>query len=283
MSDRIVVATDGGIASRAALDWVVNRAIGMPCEVELVTVEDLDWLPLGFDRAPYLHRYEEALEAARDYLANRNGIGFVATRLLVGDPGEEIAAAGGLAGMLVIGSPLASSDSGSLHGTLALRIAATTATLLTVVPSDWEPKAGGIVVGVDDDAESSDAALDVAVREAVQSSRPLIVVHAWSLPAPFSLIEKRLEPTFPHLESLHRDFLDRAAARIASKATEVDVRCVLQYGHPAQVLSNAAHGEALLVVGSHRHGRLAQLFLGSVGHDVILAASSPVMVVPILE
>ncbi len=91
MTERIVVATDGGAASHASLDWVIDRALTAPCEVELVTVEDLNWLPVAADRSEYIRQYHEVLESAAQYLSGRPGISFIATRLLAGDPAEEIA------------------------------------------------------------------------------------------------------------------------------------------------------------------------------------------------
>jgi nucleotide-binding universal stress UspA family protein len=279
MPERVVVATDGGAASHSALDWIVNRALTSPCEVELVTVEDLDWLPLGADRSEYLRRYDEVLGSAADYLRDRPGISFVATRLLAGDPGEELADAGAMAGALVIGSPRSDADSGALRGTLALRIAARTVTPLTVVPSGWKPAGGRVVVAIAED-DSSDEALDTAIREATRTSSELVLVHAWELPAPFTVVEGLLKPIFPRLEALHRAILDDAVARVTATAPALPTSQVLRFGHPATVLAELARHESVLVVGCHRRPRLERLVLGSVGHDVILATTSPVMVVP---
>jgi nucleotide-binding universal stress UspA family protein len=277
--EKIVVAVDGGAASRAALDWIVDRARTASCEVEIVAVEDLDWLPVGADRSHYILTYEDVLKTAHDRLAHCTGITAVATQLLAGDPAEEVAGAGALAGSLVIGSSRAEGQSGAVHGTFALRIAARTTVRLTVVPTGWQPRAGRVVVGIAED-ESSDGDLDAAVSEAVRSSAVLVLVHAWSLPAPFSLLDGLAKVNYPKLEAVHRQILDRAAARVTAVAPELTQRCVITFGRPATVLAEVARDEALVVVGSHGYGKLKHLFLGSVGHDVILASPTVVLVVP---
>jgi nucleotide-binding universal stress UspA family protein len=261
------------------MDWVIARAMDIPVEVEVVTVEELEWLPVGADESVYQREYRDVLGRAKDYLSHRTGIPTVATRLLAGDPAEEIADAAVLAGSLVIGSARRSDDRGALHGTLALRIAARTAARLTVVPSGWVPRPGGIVVGISED-DSSGVALVAATDEAVRTSRTLVLVHAWSLPAPFSIVEGMLKAEYPTLEALHRGVLEQAIAKVNASAVVPEIRTELKFGQPAAVLADIARDEALLVVGTHRYGRIRQLFLGSVGHDVLLSAAAPVMVVP---
>lgn len=67
---------------------------------------------------------------------------------------------------------------------------------------------------------------------------------------------------------------------IASGCSEVRVRFLSAVGAPGPALVRAAYGAALLVVGSHGHGRLAGALLGSVGAYCIAHAGCPVVVVP---
>ena len=279
MPEKIVVASDGGAASRAAMDWVANRALHTPAAVEVVTVEELDRRPIGADESKYRRKYVEVLASAEKYLAGRHGITFLSTTLLAGEPADEIVHAAGHVDWLVVGSSRRSADTPDLHGTLALRIAARTASRLTVVPTDWTPALGSVIVGIDEDG-SSDEALDVAIAEASRMARDLVLVHAWSLPAPFSVLEGLLKTSYPTLEALHRRRLKKAATRVKLIAPRLKATSILNFGSPAAVLAEVARDQALLVLGRHHRSRLEHLFLGSVGHAVLLAAPAPVMIVP---
>lgn len=261
------------------MDWVINRALRAPVDVNVVTVEELDWLPLGADESEYRRKYENVLASAERHFAHRHGIAFLSTTLLAGKPEDELVDAATHADWLVVGSARRNENTGVSHGALALRVAARTASRLAAIPLGWEPRSGSVVVGIDLDG-SSDMALEVAVAEALRMACDLVLVHAWSLPAPFSIVEGLLNTTYPTLEALHQRALERAAIRAAALAPRLKVTSILRFGSPAVILAEVARGETLLVVGRHRYGRLEYLFLGSVGHDVLVAAPSPTMVVP---
>jgi nucleotide-binding universal stress UspA family protein len=279
LPEKIVVACDGGPASRAALDWVIDRALRTPSEVEVVTVEETDWLPLGADESLYRPAYGAVLSDAETHLANRHGISFVTTTLLSGKPAEELADASVFADALVIGSPRVSATVGALHGTLALRLATQTSCHLVVVPADWKPGSGPIVVGAGDD-EARDGAVEDAADEAHRTGRDLLVVHAWSLPAPFSVLDALLKTTYPTLEAIHERILDAAVARARARSPLGEIFKLLRFGRPAEVLATVALNATGLFVQSHQRGVVGELMLGSVSHDVIMSAPCPITVVP---
>lgn len=45
MTEHVVVAVDGGPASAAAFDWVVDRARTVEMRLEITTVVDINWFP----------------------------------------------------------------------------------------------------------------------------------------------------------------------------------------------------------------------------------------------
>jgi nucleotide-binding universal stress UspA family protein len=277
--ERVVVASDGGAASHTALDWVVDRGSRTPVEVEVVTVEETEWLPVGADEAEYRRKYQDILNDAAKRLANHPGISLVARTLLAGRPAEELAKVARLADELVIGSTLTRDAVGAVRGTLALHLAPRTPCRLTVVPQDWKPRSGRIVVGVEDD-ESSSTAVEEAASEAHRTGRPLALVHAWSLPAPFSIVEALLKTSYPTLEAVHQELLDVATARARKIAPATEISQLLKFGPPTEVLLEAAEDASLLVVGSHSRGMIGSLILGSVSHAALAAARCPVAVVP---
>jgi nucleotide-binding universal stress UspA family protein len=281
MMENIVVATDGGSAGRAALDWTIDRALRSPIEVEIVAVEETDWLPLGADEQKYRRKFADVLTTAEKHLANRHGISRVTTNLLSGRAANALTDTSQHADALVIGSNRTNAAVGAVHGTLALRLAARTLCQLVVVPSDWEPHPGLIVVGVDDD-ESSIAAVEAAAHEAQRNTSDLLLVHAWSLAAPFSLLDGLLTTSYPSLEALHRQRLEQMVARAAEITPRSHISQLLKFGSAEAVLADASDGAQVLFVGTHRRGVLRDLILGSVSHDVLRAAQCPVIVVPAL-
>ena len=279
MSEKVVVATDGGVAGRAALDWVIDRGRRVPLKIEVVTVEEPDWLSLGGTPSDYHRGYLNALADADAYLAHRHGISFVSTALLSGRPAAEIAGAAQFADLLVIGSRMTPGALCAPHSTLALGLAAHTSTRLVVVPADWKSRTGHIVVGVTDDEESMGAVRNAA-REAALTGRALMVVHAWSLPAPFSIVDALLKTTYPRLEAIHRRVLDDAVSEARRFAPRIDISQRLKFGKSTEVLMVAAQGAGALFLGAHAKGVVGDLLRGSVSRGMIMAAPCPIVVVP---
>lgn len=141
-----------------------------------------------------------------------------------------------------------------------------------------------IVVGVDG-SEHGSAALRFAVEEARLRQATLVAVHAWSY-VPLAPIQTgydtmELPPTFvaedlEREEQAARALLDGALAGLP-EGVEVERRVVA--GSADDAILEEAAGAALIVVGSHGHGRLASALLGSVSSRVIGHAPCPVVVV----
>jgi nucleotide-binding universal stress UspA family protein len=133
-----------------------------------------------------------------------------------------------------------------------------------------------IVVGVDG-SDSSKLALEWAARQAKLTGAPLNVVTTWEFP-----------PTLGWAPPYPSDFDPNADATEALRATVHDVlgsdpgvplQLTVTEGHPSFVLTEAAKGAGLLVVGSRGHGAFAGMLLGSVSEYCAAHASCPVVVV----
>ena len=61
----------------------------------------------------------------------------------------------------------------------------------------------------------------------------------------------------------------------------VEAKCDYRIGHPAECIARAAvdGGHDLVVMGSHGHGAIANLVLGSVAMKVLAACKTPVLLV----
>jgi|HubBroStandDraft_1064217.scaffolds.fasta_scaffold201255_2 nucleotide-binding universal stress UspA family protein len=133
-----------------------------------------------------------------------------------------------------------------------------------------------IVVGMDG-SDPSKRALRWAADQATLTGAELKIVTTWEYP-----------PTLGWAPPYPSDFDPDAEARKA-QAEAVDSvlhdepgvarQLVVTEGHPAFVLTEAAKGAVLLVVGSRGHGAFAGMLLGSVSEYCAAHAPCPVVVV----
>jgi nucleotide-binding universal stress UspA family protein len=131
-----------------------------------------------------------------------------------------------------------------------------------------------IVVGVDG-SPTSISALRWAIRQGRLTGARVDAVTAWRYPATFA------DPTLidsTDYEDDARRILTQTIAENPS-GNEVQVRPLVMFGHPAQVLLDAADGADLLVVGSRGHGGFTEAMLGSVGQHLVHHAPCPVVII----
>ncbi len=137
-----------------------------------------------------------------------------------------------------------------------------------------------IVVGVDG-SEGARRALRWALREASHRGTAVEAVTAWlwddidTAPIGPSNPENARERA---VQMLDREVEQALAEWVTAPPTIA--REVVE-GRPAKVLVAAATDADLLVLGSHGHGRLYHVALGSVSESCIREATCPVVVVPI--
>jgi len=136
-----------------------------------------------------------------------------------------------------------------------------------------------IVVGVDG-SPSSRAALRWAVRDAVLTGGMVEAVMAWQVP--MILRTSAWAPIYvDEMSSFEEDARKTLDAVISDEVEPADSQRVtarVVYGHPDQVLLEAAADADLLVVGSRGHGSVADALLGSVGQYCIHHAHCPVLI-----
>ncbi|TVL88618.1 universal stress protein [Streptomyces sp. SAJ15] len=138
-----------------------------------------------------------------------------------------------------------------------------------------------VVFGVD--AANQDAALDWATDEAARRGVPLQLVHA-VLPATHHV--RGVEETARHkaLRQLGDVAVDRATVRARARRPELEVTTFIEDANPAQALVRRSAQAGLVVLGSRRLGRLAEvLSAASTTVPVSANAACPVVVVPEAE
>jgi nucleotide-binding universal stress UspA family protein len=137
-----------------------------------------------------------------------------------------------------------------------------------------------VVVGVDG-SEGGRRALRWALREAAHRDAAVEAVTAWM----WDDID-----TVPIGPSSRGDARERAGQMLEREVqaalaewvtTPPTVAREVVEGRPSKVLVDAAADADLLVLGSHGHGRLYHVALGSVSEACIHEATCPVVVVPV--
>ncbi|WP_204045270.1 universal stress protein [Acrocarpospora phusangensis] len=178
------------------------------------------------------------------------------------------------ADLLVVGDSGLGALRGKLVGSVAYGVAGHAVCDVVVVRKWRSPPRPEIVVGVDG-STAQPAVLEFAFKEAALRGNDLRAVLAWDW---HDLIRTDVLGTEP--EASRRTL---AEALAGWQETYPDVRAstdVVQ-GHPVDALSHAAEGADLLVVGSHGHGILTGMLLGSISQAMMHHAPCPVGIVRI--
>ena len=128
-----------------------------------------------------------------------------------------------------------------------------------------------IVVGVDF-SRSSQRAIDEAQQLAAQMGAQIDVVHVCPTP---SADANSVERARQALAAVERQLRDQGFAAKTHLAVGEPVVGLLDYVRRLQPV--------LVVVGSHGHGAVMRLVMGSVAESLIRRAGVPVMVVPAAE
>ncbi|WP_165818048.1 universal stress protein [Microbacterium sp. Gd 4-13] len=172
--EAIVLGVDGTRASASATQWVAERCAREPSRVRVVNVIS----NLTADRHASLDLLESAERVLRDRVPGQ------AVELLRADGAVTRALTRLSAGadLLVIGVDPDHPVRAAIGGWVPVRIVAHATVPVCVVPAGWTQTDGDVAVGLADDT-SSDAALDLAAREASAMKKKVHVVHAWGSPA----------------------------------------------------------------------------------------------------
>lgn len=281
MTEKVIVAVDGGEASDAALEWVIERSKRMLLDLEITAVVDTGSIPTG-SIANYRSMYETTLRKAASRVTEASSRVEATQVVRQGAPAKALIAASAKADLLVIGTNKTGRLAGITHGTLPLRIAGRSRCATVVVPVGWHPQGSGVVVGWDDN-DTGDLALDFAANEAQLRGSPLTIVHSWPVPPAMGVDPASSAILFQDMIDTHRTALSLAAERIHDAHPGLEIREQFEPSPASPAIVRAAEGAALVVVGTHGRGALGGLILGSVSHGVLMNMPAPVAVVPYPE
>lgn len=131
-----------------------------------------------------------------------------------------------------------------------------------------------IVVGVDASEEAKDA-LRWAARYASFVGAKVEVVHAWHRAEEYAWLQNLPPPASP--TQVASEALAQVVDEVIGTDAALDVTTAVIEGHAAKVLTEAARGASLLVVGNRGFGGFDGLLVGSISEQC--AAHAPCSVV----
>jgi len=279
---RIVVGVDGSEASFRAVDWAAaeaaSRGIGLTVCVAVYGPPEQAVLWAEPDLTPMLadQIVARAAERARRVAADVA----VDARVGVETPTRHLLDQAGDADLLVVGSRGLGAFTGLLLGSVSEQVAEHAPCPVVLVRGESSNPDLPVLVGVDGSAANQPAvefAFAAADRRGVGLVALTAVSPAWIAP-PLGY------PVLPVPDPADR--LQEAAAALeqavqpwAEKYPQVAAERRPVLGGAAHALIQASGYSSLLVVGSHGHGGLAGLLLGSVSRHVLRHAECPVAVV----
>lgn len=290
MSGSILVGFDGSPSATVALDWALRRAEATGRDVDVLFVADTSWDSEAFTATPLLQKQGEVVLSSAAFHADSKAPHVtVSSRVVVGNPVtvlcEQAESTG--AELLVVGSYRKDLYERLTTSAVSVRVAAASKVPVAVIPDLPPAHRSGVVVGVDG-SEASAMLLEAAVAEAARLGETVTVVSAWTLP-PLT------QPEFGVDSELYDALEERTQASVAATvaaleetrraagAEPVTVETSVVLDAPAPALITAAKDAALLVIGTHGRRGLSRFLLGSVSHDVLIHAPSPLLVLRVAD
>lgn len=288
-TDAIVAGTDLSDRALNAVMWAADRADDL--RRRLVIVVALPEVPI-----PPRSRLFDAMrtgdypEHLRTLAAER--VALLRDRVHAEHPGVDVevvideglasyvlAQASKVAEMVVVGARGANAPLKvrALGGTADAVVAYVRGPIAVVTDHDTVTPGGPVVIGLDDSPEA-EAALTIAVAEAVRLGVPVKAVHAWDLTpwmvGPMGVSALMAVPDHEALLAHFDDVVEPFRGKHPGLVIEVDV----VEARPSAALVTASEGASVLVVGSRGLGGFTGLLLGSTSKEVLRDAACPVIV-----
>ena len=137
-----------------------------------------------------------------------------------------------------------------------------------------------------DFSDASTAVLEAAINMETKQQATLHIMHVLE-PSPSYTAYGMTPEEFPAIQVFQQESQKRAEAKLndaVSQATKVlvDVRAELALGSPLTAIIDYAKkiSADLIVIGTHGHGAVAALLIGSVAEGLVRKAICPTLVIP---
>lgn len=285
----VIAAVDGSARDAAVIEWAVGEATSLGAPLHVIGAVDARTSlsprgDIGIVSAVVIEQLEagtreiidRACERATSQAGGRVG---VTHEVAVGSPAQAVlSAAEHDAQRIVVGISRKSAAARTFLGTVSAPIVQHSPCPVVLVPAEYSPGDGRIVVGVDGSAHSQDA-ISFALARATRTGGTVILVTTW-----WAEFEAGVVVTEPgsaegeKVEARYRDLAEQTAVAPRATYPGVNVRVEVHRGGAAATLAGVAEGADLLVVGSRGRGGFTGLLLGSVSQKVLQSAPCPVAV-----
>jgi len=270
---RVVVGVDGTLIAVRALDWAAEEAERRGATLHILyAVADQD------ESGPVL---AAAAARIRDH---HPGLPVV-TGAAEGTAVPALVRESEGAALTVVGTRGLGRVTGTLFGSVSLRLAGHTHSPLLVVRGDHRCDGGReVLLGLESDTDADAAAY--AFQEAERRGARLTVLHAWSHRHETPELPSLIPGTSPgQQEAARREAGEEAVGRfdvaeLRQRHTGVGVETVTVRTDPAHALLEKTREAGLVVIGARRHGHAGTPRLGTVGHALLHRSHCPVVVVP---
>jgi len=137
-----------------------------------------------------------------------------------------------------------------------------------------------------DFSDASEAVLNAAISHAKSQQATLHIVHVLE-PEPSYTAYGMTPEEFPTIQIFQQESQKRAEAKLnqafhAAQLELADVRTELMIGSPLYAIIDYVHkiNADLVIIGTHGHGAVAALLIGSVAEGLVRKAVCPTLVIP---
>lgn len=283
---RVIVGIDGSVQSEHALRWAAGRAAARGQGLTMLAAQR----PFADTRVGGLvgkllgggdwSEIEQQLGEACAGLSERFGGLDVRSEVVSATPADALIKASERAALVVIGTRGLGGVKAKLLGSVADAVAAGALGPVVVVPDELDAApAAPVVVGIAD-ADGAANAVRFAAREAVAEDRPLVGVRVWERSAMPPAGDPEEAGATAGVVSRETALAERAMSALATEYEGLRREVRVIRGDPAEALTEASYGAALVVVGKRGLGTVAGMVLGSTSRAVLARASCPAAVVP---
>jgi len=267
--EKILLASDGGAASAAALRWVIDHIGHRPAEVG-IDVEIVDAAPTAAAPAD-----GGAWHGSGEGMAELLRVVAPAVRVTVTASDEALRALERRSDALLVVGVRRHDRSGSRWVERAL---ARSSGPVVVVPSEWIGRPGPIMVGVGaEDAPSS--ALAFAEREAESRHAEVRLIHAWDTTGPGE-VPPAWDFGTESIPERQRGALVHVVRRETESHPDLHMTAEAVQGQVVAKLGAAARSASLLVVGRSHRAAVTRALFGSSAAGLLEQLPCPVVVVP---